>query len=413
MTVVRDVNPLSGPVENRARRSFQGAGSKCILYGQTLFFQADASSPVETGNVKRGMPKGNPPAPSAFDTRLLPMSGNVIRGKLERKANEGSLSLMSAPVLLEFSEAMAMAGAARLFGKGHRITVNSNLSILGTTRSTALSGRCILSGAVAGLVVCEVEITDGESKRVALATLGLAPVPSEEPGAADARETPPPEHVSKPADAATPADATSTSAIRRNQIFEAAKRIIIEKGFERATTREIAEEAGLRIPTMYQYFKTKDDLLVMIFDTYLARMESDLRAAIRGKVSATEQISAAISATLRSLDHHRREILLMTQETKSLPAEVRSAVIAKLLRYLDIFTAIIDKGVDSGEFRNINPQLYGNLIPMMCQVWAQRHWAVAHFGIDDLEKAILELTLLGIAKGTPELAGKAPLMAAD
>lgn len=349
----------------------------------------------------------------AVGVRLLPMSGNIIGGKLELAVGGSAPRPVSAPVLLEFSESMAVAGAARLFGKASRVTVNSNLSILGTSRSTTLTGRCVLSGGVAGLVVCEVEIIDEESKRVAVATLGLAPVPSEDHGAAALREAALPEIITRLDVAAADPEAMGTPAIRRSQIFEAAKRIIIEKGFDRATTREIADEAGLSIPTMYQYFKTKDDLLVMIFDTYLARMESDLRAAIRDKASATEQMSAAITATLRSLDRHRREILLMTQETKSLPADVRSVVIDKLLRYLDIFTAIINKGVDSGEFRDINPQLYGNLIPMMCQVWAQRHWAVAQFGIDDLEKAILELTLLGIANGTPALAAKTPSMAAD
>src|SRR5215210_1575315 len=53
---------------------------------------------------------------------------------------------------------------------------------------------------------------------------------------------------------------------RREQILEAATRVFAEKGFRRATTREVAREAGVSEGTIYNYFEDKDALLMAILD---------------------------------------------------------------------------------------------------------------------------------------------------
>ncbi|HET7270935.1 MAG TPA: helix-turn-helix domain-containing protein, partial [Rubrobacter sp.] len=55
-------------------------------------------------------------------------------------------------------------------------------------------------------------------------------------------------------------------AARREQILEAAKRVFAQKGFRRATTREVAREAGVSEGTIYNYFQDKDALLLAILD---------------------------------------------------------------------------------------------------------------------------------------------------
>jgi AcrR family transcriptional regulator len=56
-------------------------------------------------------------------------------------------------------------------------------------------------------------------------------------------------------------------AARREQILGAATRVFAEKGFSRATTREVAREAGVSEGTIYNYFEDKEALLMAIMDT--------------------------------------------------------------------------------------------------------------------------------------------------
>jgi TetR/AcrR family fatty acid metabolism transcriptional regulator len=59
---------------------------------------------------------------------------------------------------------------------------------------------------------------------------------------------------------------------RRNQILDAAATVFAEKGFHRATTKEIARTAGVSEGTIYNYFDSKADLLIGIM-TRLAELE--------------------------------------------------------------------------------------------------------------------------------------------
>lgn len=53
---------------------------------------------------------------------------------------------------------------------------------------------------------------------------------------------------------------------RREQIVGAATRVFAEKGFRRATTREVAREAGVSEGTIYNYFEDKDALFMAILE---------------------------------------------------------------------------------------------------------------------------------------------------
>jgi AcrR family transcriptional regulator len=59
---------------------------------------------------------------------------------------------------------------------------------------------------------------------------------------------------------------------RRAQILDAAAVVFAEKGFHRATTKEIARTAGVSEGTIYNYFDSKADLLIGIM-TRLAELE--------------------------------------------------------------------------------------------------------------------------------------------
>src|SRR5690625_1429633 len=54
---------------------------------------------------------------------------------------------------------------------------------------------------------------------------------------------------------------------RRNQMIQGAITLFKEKGFHRTTTREIAKESGFSIGTLYEYIRTKEDVLYLVCDS--------------------------------------------------------------------------------------------------------------------------------------------------
>jgi TetR/AcrR family fatty acid metabolism transcriptional regulator len=56
------------------------------------------------------------------------------------------------------------------------------------------------------------------------------------------------------------------AAARRKQILDAATKVFAEKGFHRATVKEIARVAGIADGTIYTYFASKDEVLLAVLD---------------------------------------------------------------------------------------------------------------------------------------------------
>jgi AcrR family transcriptional regulator len=88
---------------------------------------------------------------------------------------------------------------------------------------------------------------------------------------------------------------------RRQDIIEAAARVFARKGFERATTREIALEADVSEGTIYNYFASKQQLLVELADMVqeelgaivpASQADLDMRAVV---AQALERVLAVIA----------------------------------------------------------------------------------------------------------------------
>ena len=194
-----------------------------------------------------------------------------------------------------------------------------------------------------------------------------------------------------------PAAMPSTQDLRRAQILRAAFKVIGQKGFSSASTREIAQEAGMSVPAMYQYVRSKDELLEAIFSNYLSTVESSVQRSTIDAGSATAKLRAAITENMAQFDRFQGQIRLMNRETKALRPEVRQRVKQHLLDYVELFRGILDEGVASGEFRKIDAGLYANFIPLLCDVWPLRSWALGSRDVGAVRDAIIDLMLRALS----------------
>jgi 1,4-dihydroxy-2-naphthoyl-CoA hydrolase len=188
---------------------------------------------------------------------------------------------------------------------------------------------------------------------------------------------------------------------RHDQIFRAACVVFGRCGFAQATMREVAAEAGMPVPTMYQYIRSKDDLLTLIFDTYMEEVHgSVLKAASKGR-TATDKLRNAVKATLTSFDKYHVQIRLMNRETKSLSTDARQRVMRRMQDYTNAYRDLIAEGMANGEFRPSEAELIANFIPLLCDVWPTRYWNVGKFGLPAVQDAILALLIDGLRHREP------------
>lgn len=162
-------------------------------------------------------------------------------------------------------------------------------------------------------------------------------------------------------------------------MIEAAVSLFIEKGFHKTTTREIAAKAGFSIGTLYEYIESKEDVLYLVCDAIHEELESRLLQAVKDQKRGIDSLKEAMNHFFHVMNDMQDRVLLMYQETKSLPRDSISYVLSKETEITGIFENILLRGIDDGSIQ-LDPKdakLMAHNIIVLGEMWVFRRWALS------------------------------------
>ncbi|MCK1994565.1 TetR/AcrR family transcriptional regulator [Peribacillus muralis] len=165
---------------------------------------------------------------------------------------------------------------------------------------------------------------------------------------------------------------------RRTQMIKGAVTLFKEKGFHRTTTREIAKAAGFSIGTLYEYIRTKEDILYLVCDFIYDEVQEKLQKEIDQSEGTLESLKMTIAYFYRVMDDMQDEVLVMYQEVKALTKDALPYVLNKEIRMVGMFEKVIKKCVENGELLLTEKQisLVSHNIFVQGQMWSFRRWAL-------------------------------------
>lgn len=91
----------------------------------------------------------------------------------------------------------------------------------------------------------------------------------------------------------------------RRRILDAAGRLFRENGFGSATTRDLAREADIAAGTLFNYFRSKEDLAMTLVADAAEEARAEFHASLRPAAALDEALFAHIAIGLRRLRPHR------------------------------------------------------------------------------------------------------------
>lgn len=174
---------------------------------------------------------------------------------------------------------------------------------------------------------------------------------------------------------------------RRRQIVDAAVRLFIDKGFHKTTTREIAGAAGISTGLLYEYVRTKEDVLYLVCDAIHSEVEKGVTSALQ-KASRWKDVLAAVIKEYFMVCHRMSDhILLIYQETRTLPPHWRKRVLDKEVKVTELFVKAVQNLVDAGDLPKLNKptiELIAHNITVLGHMWTFRRWFLArHYTINE------------------------------
>jgi AcrR family transcriptional regulator len=82
-------------------------------------------------------------------------------------------------------------------------------------------------------------------------------------------------------------------------IVKATARVLVDEGYDRASTNRVALAAGVSIGSLYQYFPSKEALVAALVEDHIAKMQSALTQSLGGAATGANS-GAASAATLEA-----------------------------------------------------------------------------------------------------------------
>jgi TetR/AcrR family transcriptional regulator, fatty acid metabolism regulator protein len=139
------------------------------------------------------------------------------------------------------------------------------------------------------------------------------------------------------------------TADKRGRILDAAIKMFAERGFHTATVAEIARAAGVADGTIYLYFKSKEDLLLRLFDEKMTELTAEARAEVEGQRTAPEKLRRFIQLHLSLVERNPDLASVLIVELRQSAQFLRAADRNKLAAYVDVIAEVVRAGQQSGE----------------------------------------------------------------
>lgn len=175
--------------------------------------------------------------------------------------------------------------------------------------------------------------------------------------------------------------------LRREQIAQAAIKIIGKEGLQKFTTARLAREVGISEAALYRHFDSKNDILAAVIDDISATLQANVEKARKENATGLEK-----------LEHIFRLHLELIEKKNGLPRIVFSSetifvkgLKEKLLQfinsYMNSLVEIIKEGVADGSIRKLCcPEMTATTVIGTVQVNALRR-VLSGFKYSPVEQA--------------------------
>jgi AcrR family transcriptional regulator len=149
---------------------------------------------------------------------------------------------------------------------------------------------------------------------------------------------------------------------RRHEIFHQVVGVFLKKGFQETSMREIAEAAGLGKSTLYDYFKTKDDILLYFFEDQMGDLTEAAQKIALQNIPANERLRQIMKAHLDLLQANKSLFLRLSIEIQRLSFDSQKQIQMNRHRYQDLLRVLIEEGIREGVFRKVDPLLAARML---------------------------------------------------
>lgn len=139
------------------------------------------------------------------------------------------------------------------------------------------------------------------------------------------------------------------------RILEAAVTLFADRGFAAVSINDIAAETGTSTGLIYYHFKDKQELLQTAVEDAAAMLQSGAVASFGTEGTAKERILAFVRTYSGLLGNAPDMMRLLVRVMSDIQGPLPATLLARTSAVIELLAGLVAEGVESGEFREIDP----------------------------------------------------------
>lgn len=161
---------------------------------------------------------------------------------------------------------------------------------------------------------------------------------------------------------------------KRDALLRAAIDTFAARGYFNSQVADVARAAGLAAGTVYLYFRSKDDLLISIFERTMTDAIAEGRRGIESRSDAAARLRGIARLHLDRLGRDRALAIVFQIELRQSTKFMERFSATQLREYLGIIRDVVAEGQAAGTFRkDVNPtfaaKLFFGMLDEMATNW--------------------------------------------
>lgn len=156
---------------------------------------------------------------------------------------------------------------------------------------------------------------------------------------------------------------------KKRDIQRAALAVISKKGYANTKMADIASEAGIGKGTIYEYFRSKEDIFSIAFTSMFKEMERQMAERLAQAHSPVDKLASIIDVTLSSFSGEQREFAGIMMDVWAEGVRHKDDRILKIFdiqqiyaQYRLMISSILQEGIEQGQFRPVNTHMMASLM---------------------------------------------------
>jgi AcrR family transcriptional regulator len=180
----------------------------------------------------------------------------------------------------------------------------------------------------------------------------------------------------------------------RRLILEAGIRVFIAKGVAETTVRDIIRSTGLASGTFYNYFKSKEDVLVAIFDDFAKEIGKNIRIDDTQPNNFEDFLRIKVTRFFKFVSS-KPEIYMIMSNNHNLVNNF-SINTPQIILEIDYLKEEIKDGIKKGIFPNFDVDLFALVIRPITDAVAQEMIAQKKININKYTEKCINFLIRGI-----------------